>query len=140
MRSGQCPHCGSEDTQAVQRLVDSGLLALEAQLAGPSEDSPATRLDPGPEPRKDRLGGCIGGVAFLGAILLLGTGHGLWALLALGVAGLGAMAALGEGVRVNRARTERVRRQAYARQAWFCHRCGQDWVPDPEGASGHPRV
>jgi len=138
MTPGRCPECGSTETQAVQRLVDSGLLALEAQLAGPSGDSPASRLDPGPEPRKDRLGGCLGGVALLGSILLLGIGHWGWALLALGLAGFGAMAAVGEGLRVHRARVERERRLAYARQAWFCHRCGHDWVPATGGPAAVP--
>lgn len=160
MVEATCPHCQSENTQAIQVLLAAGTTrgtfhgggvslsqggGLGAHsLSGSTTQStvlvqrfampkrPAARITMllsgillgglGTVIMFPALGagetgstvGCGGGIAVMGGVLL-----GIYFLDLLSLAD-------------RQARWDQ--RAQYLRHAWFCHRCGSDWLPNPTGA------
>ena len=154
-----CPNCKSENTQAIQVLLAAGTAQGSFRGAGVGVSqggglgggimggttSQATnlvrRFAPGARPRA-KVGMLLWGIV-LGstgvAMFFPGSFGGGGSAVGCGGA-FGAMGAVLLGIytfdlaslKKRQARWDQ--RSHYLRQAWFCHRCGADWIP------GQPQV
>ena len=156
-----CPKCASEQTQKVSVLVAAG--STGGLLGGTSlsynirdglsvgshagrissQTALAQRLSPGRRPSQE-AGLHVGGIVCLSLGLLFSVcgyvmiGPTVLVMMALGgtlgIIGLVLYLAYAMGASKRRRATEDwERRDRYLSIAWFCHRCGHDWMPGLPG-------
>ena len=145
-----CPQCGSENTQAVQVLLDAGTqrgksatsisgvgiglggglgVGLGSATGSNVQQSDLARRFALPKYPRDLGPYLFLGIGFLILAAIIGKG-------AEGCGGLFVLVGLAcvIGFFANRKSRKQAQlnweaRRHYLSQAWFCHRCGKEWVP-----------
>lgn len=149
----KCPKCGYEHGQSIAVLRSAGRSSGRVSGGGVSF-SPggmgvqsfsantqqvtdlAHRFDPGPAPSDGGTLIVIAILCALPAVAVLYTTHSIGI-----ISGIFLVVSLlfvaiyisGKGVR-EKAHTLWSRKVAYYSSAWFCHRCGNDWLPENDGS------